>query len=229
MKFRLIQSNDRGLLTKVGDRTYARRKPAKGEELLELPTLFIWVKKPQRYLARCWTRWTGEVLEQDFIYEVTRFREVIDLQGQTCFHQWCSHQLRQEMWTMRGEVVDLSQLSCPEPEAVYEANRHKGSSGLQLGREPKQVAGDRPAWSGLDRQGLIAGQLGHPEPGPGLRERRGAGEALLEQELPSAGQHATVPPAQPLGLAQGSHREAKLEELAEVQRLTRGAAIQTPG
>ncbi len=41
MKFRVIQSNDRGLLTKVGDRTYARRKPAKGEEQLELPTLFL--------------------------------------------------------------------------------------------------------------------------------------------------------------------------------------------
>ena len=79
MKFRVIQSNDRGLLTKEGDRTYAHRKPAKGEEQLELPTLFIWVKKPQRLLARCWTRWTGEVLEKDFVYEVTRFREVIDL------------------------------------------------------------------------------------------------------------------------------------------------------
>ena len=56
MKFRVIQSNDRGLLTKEGDRTYAHRKPAKGEEQLELPTLFIWVKKPQRLLARCWTR-----------------------------------------------------------------------------------------------------------------------------------------------------------------------------
>ena len=53
MKFRVIQSNDRGLLTKVGDRTYAHRKPAKGEEQLELPTLFIWVKKPQRLLGAC--------------------------------------------------------------------------------------------------------------------------------------------------------------------------------
>jgi hypothetical protein len=32
LKFRVIQSNDRGLITKQGDRTYARRGPAKGEE-----------------------------------------------------------------------------------------------------------------------------------------------------------------------------------------------------
>ena len=43
LKFRVIQSNDRGLITKQGDRTYARRGPAKGEEALELPTLFIWL------------------------------------------------------------------------------------------------------------------------------------------------------------------------------------------
>lgn len=96
-----------------------------------LPTLFIWVRKPHRYLARCWTSWTGEMLELDFIYEVTRFRDVIDLQGQTCFHQWCSQQLREEMWRMRGPVVDVSEQRCPEPELVYEANRHKSASYLQ--------------------------------------------------------------------------------------------------
>ena len=34
LKFRVIQSNDRGLITQQGDRTYARRGPAKGEEVL---------------------------------------------------------------------------------------------------------------------------------------------------------------------------------------------------
>jgi hypothetical protein len=94
MKFRLIQSNDRGLITRVGDRTFASSGPAKGEENCEQPTLFIWSKKPDRYLARCWTRWTGERLERDFVFEVTRFRDVIDLQGDTRYHQWCSQQLR---------------------------------------------------------------------------------------------------------------------------------------
>ena len=166
MKFRVIQSNDRGLLTKEGDRTYAHRKPAKGEEQLELPTLFIWVKKPQRLLARCWTRWTGEVLEQDFVYEVTHFREVIDLQGQTCFHQWSSHQLRQEMWTMIGEAVDLSQLSCPDPEAVYEANRHKGASGLQ--RRKARIIAQSPALSEEEKERLdqIYGCLLYTSPSP---------------------------------------------------------------
>jgi hypothetical protein len=117
-----------------------------------LPTLFTWVKKPQRFLARCWARWTGEVLEQDFVDEVTRFREVISLQGQTCFHQWCSHQLRQEMWTMSGEVVDLSQLSCPDPEAVDEAIRHKGGSGLQ--RRKARMIAQSPALSEENKKRL---------------------------------------------------------------------------
>ena len=81
------------------------------------------------------------------------------------------------------------------------------------------MTGDRSSRAGLNPQGLVAGQLGHPEASPGLSERRGARKALLEQELPSAGQYPTVPPAQPLGLAQGRHREAELEELAEVQAL----------
>ena len=100
---------------------------------------------------------------------------------------------------------------------------------LQLGCQPEQVAGDRSARGGLDRQGLIAGQLGHAEAGSGLGERCRAGEALLEQELTRAGQHATVPPAQPLGLAHGRHHQAELEELAEVQRSGQGAANRTPG
>ena len=65
LKFRVIQSNDRGLVTKPGDCTYARRGPAKGEEGLELPTLFIWVKSKERHLARCWTQWTGAHLGDD--------------------------------------------------------------------------------------------------------------------------------------------------------------------
>lgn len=131
MKSRVIQSNDRGLITRAGDRTFARRKPANGEENLELPTLFIWVRKPHRYLARCWTRWTGEKLERDFIYEVTRFRDVIDLQGDTRFHQWRSLQLREQMWAMQEPVVDVSQECCPEPESVHEPDRHKTSRYLE--------------------------------------------------------------------------------------------------
>lgn len=131
MKLRLIQSNDRGLITKVGDRTFSRRRPAKGEEFLEFPTLFIWVKKPQRYLSRCWTSWTGETIGSDFIYEVTRFRDVVDLEGQNRFHQWCSQQLRQEMWELTAPIVDTKELVCPPPEIVYEANRHKTALFLQ--------------------------------------------------------------------------------------------------
>ena len=79
------------------------------------------------------------------------------------------------------------------------------------------MAGDRPAWSGLDRQGLVAGQLGHPEPRPRLGKGRGAWEALQKQVIAGAGQHATVPPAQSLGSAHGGHHQAELEQLAEIQ------------
>ncbi len=131
LKFRVIQSNDRGLITKQGDRTYARRGPAKGEEDLELPTLFIWVSGKDRYLARCWTQWTGERLGEDFIYEVSRFRDVIDLHGDTRYHQWCSKQLRSELWTLDRAGLDLTGVSCPPPEAIYEGDRHKTAIYLQ--------------------------------------------------------------------------------------------------
>ena len=125
MKFRVIQSNNRGLVARVGDRTYASRGPARGEEESELPTLFVWSKKPMRLVARCWTRWTGEMLERDYVYEVTRFRDVIDLQGDSRYHQWCSKELREQMWEMSGPIADVGQDVCPQPEAVHEPNRFK--------------------------------------------------------------------------------------------------------
>jgi 5-methylcytosine-specific restriction endonuclease McrA len=135
LKFRVIQSNDRGLITKQGDRTYARRGPAKGEEALELPTLFIWVSCKDRYLARCWTQWTRERLGDDFIYVVSRFRDVIDLHGDTRYHQWCSKQLRQELWSMQQPALDLTGVRCPAPESVYETNRHKSTAYLKLRKQ----------------------------------------------------------------------------------------------
>jgi 5-methylcytosine-specific restriction endonuclease McrA len=152
LKFRVIQSNDRGLITKQGDRTYARRGPAKGEEDLELPTLFIWVSDKDRYLARCWTQWTGEWLGDDFIYVVSRFRDVIDLQGDTRYHQWCSKQLRSELWTLKRAALDLAGVSCPPPEAVYEGDRHK--SAIYLQRRKQHLREQTPVLSSAE-EGLI--------------------------------------------------------------------------
>lgn len=135
MKFRMIQSNDHGLVTQAGDRTYARRKPAKGEEAIELATLFIWVRKPERYLARCWTRWTRETIGSDFVYEVTRFRDLIDLEGDTRFHQWCSQELRAQLWELERPQVEAWGLPCPLPEEVYEADRHRTAIYLQRRKE----------------------------------------------------------------------------------------------
>ena len=77
MKFRVIQSNNRGLISKVGDKTFFSKKPKIGEEFKEMATLFIWVKKPNRFVSRAWTVWTGEKIHKDFIYEVTKFRDII--------------------------------------------------------------------------------------------------------------------------------------------------------
>ncbi len=148
MKFRVIQSNDRGLITREGDRTYARRRPAKGEEALELPTLFIWVRARERFLARCWTQWTGETLGDDFIYVVSRFRDVIDLQGDTRYHQWCSRQLRQELWLLERPALDLEAMTCPPPEDVYEANRHQ--TALYLHRRKQRLRDQTPDLSAQD-------------------------------------------------------------------------------
>ena len=150
LKFHVIQSNNRGLITQQGDRTYARRGPAKGEEALELRTLFIWVGGKDRYLARCWTRWTGEKIGDDFIYIVTRFRDVIDLHGDTRYHQWCSKQLRSELWTLERAGLDLAGVSCPPPEAVYEGDRHK--SAIYLHRRKQRLHEQTPQLSAEEQE-----------------------------------------------------------------------------
>ncbi len=53
---------------------------------------------------------------------------------------------------MGGEVVDLSQLSCPDPEDVYEANRHKGASGLQ--RRKARFIAQTPALAEEEKERL---------------------------------------------------------------------------
>jgi hypothetical protein len=150
MKFRVIQSNNRGLVTQEGDRTYASRGPAKAEEELELATLFIWVNGKNRHLARCWTRWTEERLGDDFIYVVSKFRDLIDLNGDTRYHQWCSKQLRLDMWTLQRPQLDLKDLSCPSPEAVHETDRHK--SALYLQRRKKRLHEQTPVLTELEQQ-----------------------------------------------------------------------------
>jgi hypothetical protein len=150
MKFRVIQSNNRGLVTQEGDRTYASRGPAKGEEELELATLFIWVKGKDRHLARCWTRWTDERLGDDFIYVVSKFRDLIDLYGETRYHQWCSKQLRLDMWTLQRPQLDLKDLSCPSHETVHETDRHK--SALYLQRRKKRLHEQTPVLTELEQQ-----------------------------------------------------------------------------
>ena len=152
LKFRVIQSNDRGLITKQGDRTFARRGPAKGEEDLELPTLFIWVSGKDRYLARCWTKWTGERLGDDFIYVVSRFRDAIDLHGDTRYHQWCSKPLRSELWTLERAALNLTGVSCPPPETVHEEDRHK--SAIYLQRRKQRLREQTPELS-AEEENLI--------------------------------------------------------------------------
>ena len=152
MKFRVIQSNNRGLITKVGDKTFYSRKPKRGEEKLSLPTLFIWTKKTKRLVARCWTSWTGESLNEDFIYEVTDFRDVIDITGQSQYHQWSSQMLRIKLWEMKLPKADLNGLSCPEPKDVWEGNRNK--SFIYLKRRKDRIYNQTPQLSKKEKKDI---------------------------------------------------------------------------
>ena len=127
MKFRVIQFNDRGLISQIGDKTFHSRKPKKGEEKKELPTLFIWVKKPHRFAARLWTVWTGDKINNDFIYEVTKIKNVIDISGMNHFHQWSNQNLRLKLWNMKGKKINISDLKCPPIEEVWQDGRNKFS------------------------------------------------------------------------------------------------------
>ena len=132
MKFRVIQSNDRGLISQVGDKTFCSQKPKYGEENIELPTLFIWFKNPYRFAARGWTCWTGKKINNDYIYEVTRFRNIIDISGMNHFHQWSSQDLRIKLWKMKGKKINFTNLECPSVEKVWEDSRSKNLINLKL-------------------------------------------------------------------------------------------------
>jgi len=208
LKFRVIQSNDRGLITKQGDRTYARRGPAKGEETLELPTLFIWVSGKDRYLARCWTQWTGERLGDDFTYVVSRFRDVIDLHGDTRYHQWCSKQLRSELWTLERAALDLAGVSCPPPEDVYEADRHK--SAIYLQRRKERLREQTPELSPEDKE-LIEHAYGQRDR---LNEEAGFIEYHVDHIIPLA--------------KGGSHHPANLQVISARDNVRKGAKVRSP-
>ena len=131
MKFRVIQSNNRGLISKVGDQTFYSRKPKVGEENTQLPTIFIWVNSPLRYAARAWTKWTGEKIKSDYIYEVTKFRDIINISGMNYFHQWSNQKLRIKLWKMKGKIIKIDNFTCPEPVEVWEGSRNKYIKYLQ--------------------------------------------------------------------------------------------------
>ena len=131
MKFRVIQSNNRGLITGIGDKTFSSKKPKLGEEYKALPTLFIWVNSPKRFVARVWTKWTGEKISNDFIYEVTNFRDIIDISGMNHFHQWSNNHLRMKLWEMEGEKIELKKYKCSDLYEVWEGSRNKKSKYLK--------------------------------------------------------------------------------------------------
>ena len=208
MKFRVIQSNDRGLVTKEGDRTYARRRPAKGEEDLELPTLFIWASGKDRYLARCWTRWTGELLGDDFIYVVSRFRDVIDLHGDTRYHQWCSKQLRADLWTMERSALNLAGITCPPPELIYEADRHK--SAIYLHRRKQRLREQTPELS--DEEEELIQQI--YEQRARLNQAAGFIQYHVDHIIPLA--------------KGGEHHPGNLQVISANENVRKGAKVRSP-
>ena len=136
MKFRVIQSNNRGLISKVGDKTFFSKKPKAGEEYNEMATLFIWVKKPYRFVARVWTVWTGEKIQEDFIYKVTKFRDILDISGHNKFHQWSRQELREELWRDNFFTkIAIEDNICPNPLNVWTNKRKAKSKYLKKRKE----------------------------------------------------------------------------------------------
>jgi len=132
LKFRVIQSNNRGLISKVGDKTFFSKKPKIGEEFKEMATLFIWVKKPNRFVSRAWTVWTGEKIHKDFIYEVTKFKDILDISGHNEFHQWSRQELREKLWQDNCfKKIFIEENICPNPINVWTNKRNSKSSYLK--------------------------------------------------------------------------------------------------
>mgnify|MGYP001497171337 CR=1 FL=1 len=152
MKFRVIQSNDRGLISRVGDKTFYSRKPKKGEEKKELATLFIWVKKPYRFAARVWTCWTGEKYEEDYIYQVTKFKNIIDISGMNHFHQWSNQYLREKLWTMEGNEIKIVNHNCPNINEIWEGNRKKNSRYIEM--RTKLISGQYSQLSNMEKNNI---------------------------------------------------------------------------
>ena len=125
MKFMVIQSNNRGIISKIGDLTFCKKKPKSGEEKKIFPTLFIWVKKPKRILIRAWIIWTGKIKNGDYIYRVKKFRDAIDISGHNEYHQWSNNFLRQKLWDLDSERCDLSIYKKIKPLNQFEERDNK--------------------------------------------------------------------------------------------------------
>lgn len=114
----------------MGGRTFASRRPAKGEEEHELPTLFIWVNGKTSLLARCWTKWTGEKIGDDFIYVVTKFRE--------------------NLWLLEKIKVDFSGLTCPLLEDVHATGRFKSATYIE--RRKQRIIDQTPELTDIEKE-----------------------------------------------------------------------------
>jgi hypothetical protein len=109
------------------------------------------------------------------------------------------------MWTMSGEVVDISQESCPEPEAVYEAERQKGASGLL--RRKARILAQSPALSEDEKARL--NQI------YGFRDSLNQAEGRISYH---------VDHIQPLA-AGGLHHPDNLRVLAALENMRKGARL----
>ena len=134
-RLRVIQSNNRGFVFRKGDCTYTSQGPKKGEELVELPTLFIWVNITNRFLARCWTSWSGDRIGKDYVYIVTKFKDIIDLNGDTRFHLWCSSELRHYLWECNKSPINEADIPCLIQRMVHDPQRNKSTRGLLARKE----------------------------------------------------------------------------------------------
>jgi 5-methylcytosine-specific restriction endonuclease McrA len=132
---------------------------------------------------------------------------VIDLFGDTRYHQWCSKQLRSELWTLERAALDLAGVSCPPPEDVYEADRHK--SAIYLQRRKQRLREQTPALSPEDKA-LIEHAYGQRDR---LNEEAGFVEYHVDHIIPLA--------------KGGAHHPANLQVISARDNVRKGAKVRT--
>jgi hypothetical protein len=75
---------------------------------------------------------------------------VLDLAGDTRYHQWCSIKLRENLWLREEPQVNISELICPLPEDVHETGRFKSATYIE--RRKQRIIDQTPELTETEKE-----------------------------------------------------------------------------